>query len=185
VLHHRQRRQRGQVRAGSEAGEDMKNRRRKNRWIKGSSAVEFAIALPFFIMLVIGVIEFGWYFFVQHTLQYATREGMRLALVGRQLTDGSGNTLSREASIIQTIKKEASLAVKPEALMISIYTVDDSTFADPTSWESQQNAGSPGDYMRVRTRYNHKVFTPLIPYFFKADHFWIVAEGTYRNELYQ
>ena len=81
--------------------------------MKGSSAVEFALTLPVFIILVIGIIEFGWYFFVQHTLQYATREGMRLALVGRTLTDGSGNPMTREASIIQTIKEKASLAVKP------------------------------------------------------------------------
>ncbi len=54
--------------------------------------MEFALTLPIFIILVIGIIEFGWYFFVQHTLQYATREGMRLALVGRTLTDG-GTTL--------------------------------------------------------------------------------------------
>ena len=74
--------------------------------------MEFALALPIFIILVIGIIEFGWYFFVQHTLQYATREGMRLALVGRTLTVG-GTTLTREASIIKTIQDNAVLAVKP------------------------------------------------------------------------
>ena len=45
------------------------------------------MTLPIFIILFIGIIEFGWYFFVQHTMQYATREGMRLALVGRTITD--------------------------------------------------------------------------------------------------
>jgi hypothetical protein len=161
----------------------MNDRRNTARWRRGSSALEFAVALPFFVMLVICTIEFGWYFFVQHTLQYATREGMRLALVGRQLTDTAGNTMSREASIIRTIKEQASLAVKPDGVLVSIYPVKDD-FSDPTGWETQQDAGAPGDYMRVRTRYYHKVFTPLIPHFFKADHFWIVAEGTYRNELF-
>jgi hypothetical protein len=161
----------------------MKDRRKKNRRMKGSSVVEFAIALPIFIILVIGIIEFGWYFFVQHTLQYATREGMRLALVGRQLTDTSGNLMTREASIIQTIKEQASLAVKPETLLISIYPVK-TDFSDPTGWELQQDAGDPGEYMRVRTRYLHKVFTPLIPHFFSAGQFWIMAEGTYRNEQF-
>ena len=150
--------------------------------MKGSSAVEIAIALPLFLMLVIGIIEFGWYFFVQHTLQYATREGMRLALVGRTLTEG-GTPLTREASIIKTIREEASLAVNPGLLQISIYPVK-SDFSDPTSWETIQDAGDPGDYMRVRTRYDHKLFTPMIGMFFSGGHIGIVAEGTYRNELF-
>jgi Flp pilus assembly protein TadG len=157
------------------------NRKRRE---KGSSAVEFALAIPIFIILVIGIIEFGWYFFVQHTLQYATREGMRLALVGRQLTDTSGNLMTREASIIQTIREQASLAVDPGAVTISIFPVQ-ADFSDPTGWQSQQNAGDEGDYMRVRTRYDHKLFTPLIGTFFSGGHVMIVAEGTYRNELYK
>ena len=172
------------MRPGSEAGEHMKDRRRKKRWMMGSSVVEFAIALPVFFMLVIGLIEFGWYFFVQHTLQYATREGMRLALVGRQLTDGSGNTLSREASIIQTIKDNAMLPVIRDGLQVSIYPVNSSNFTDPTGWENQQSPGVAGDYMRVRSRYSHKFFTPLIGTFFSAGGITIKAEGTYRNEQF-
>ena len=33
-------------------------------------------------------------------------------------------------------------------------------------WEVQQDAGVPGDYMRVRTRHTYKFFTPLIGNFF-------------------
>ena len=93
---------------------------------RGNTAVEFALTLPIFIILVIGIIEFGWYFFVQHTMQYATREGMRLALVGRTIADPSnpGNNLSREASIIQTIKDNATLASNPRSVvLVSIYPV--------------------------------------------------------------
>ena len=86
--------------------------------MKGSSVVEFALTLPVFIILVVGIIEFGWCFFVQHLVQYATREGMRLAIVGRTLTN-----MSPEASIIYTIRQEASLAVNPDWVLISIYPV--------------------------------------------------------------
>jgi hypothetical protein len=149
---------------------------------KGSTAVEFALTLPIFIILVIGIIEFGWYFFVQHTLQYATREGMRLALVGRTLTVG-GTTLSREASIVKTIQDNVSVAVNPGLVSISIYPVS-SSYTDPTGWESQQDAGDPGEYMRVRSRYIHHFFTPLIGTFFSGGNITIQAEGTYRNELF-
>jgi len=150
---------------------------------RGNAAVEFALALPIFVILFIGIIEFGWYFFVQHTLQYATREGMRLALVGRTLNDSGGNPMTREASIIRTIRDNASLAVNPASVLVSIYPVN-ANFTDPSGWETQQDAGDPGDYMRVRSRYVHAFFTPLIGGFFGGGGITIQAEGTYRNELF-
>jgi Flp pilus assembly protein TadG len=163
----------------------MNRQRLIGRRNKGSTAVECAWALIIFIMLVIGIVEFGRYFFIQHTLQYATREGMRLALVGRQLTDPSGKTLSREASIIQTIKNDVAPAIDPATVSVSIYKVDPSTFTDPTGWQGTQSAGSGGDYMRVRSQYTHTFISPLLGKFFTGSNTVIIqAEGTYRNELF-
>jgi hypothetical protein len=149
---------------------------------RGNTAVEFALTLPIFIILFIGIIEFGWYFFVQHTIQYATREGMRLALVGRTLTEG-GTPLTREASIVKTVKDNAMLPVIRNGVLVSIYPVS-TGYTDPTGWETQQDAGDPGEYMRVRSRYVHTFFTPLIGGFFSGGGITIQAEGTYRNELF-
>ncbi len=154
---------------------------------RGNTAVEFALTLPIFIILFIGIIEFGWYFFVQHTLQYATREGMRLALVGRTIPDplNPGNNLSRAASIVQTIKDNAMLPVIRNSVQVSIFHVTTSfTDPDPIGWENAQDAGEPGWYMRVRSRYVHTFFTPLIGGFFSGGGITIQAEGTYRNELF-
>ena len=82
------------------------------------------VTLPIFFLLVIGIIEFGWYFFVQHTMQYATREGMRLALVGRTINGPGGQPLDRINSIIVTIKNNAAPAVNPAMVNVSIYKVD-------------------------------------------------------------
>jgi Flp pilus assembly protein TadG len=156
---------------------------RRNR---GNTIVEFALVLPIFILLVIGIVEFGYYFFVQHTLQYATREGMRLALVGRQLAGPGGTALSREASIIKTIQDNVAIAVKPTAVNIYIYPVN-STYQDPSNWQSYSvtpDAGDPGEYMRVRSTYVHKFFTPLIGQFITGGSMTIRAEGTYRNEMF-
>ena len=149
---------------------------------RGSTVVEFALTLLVFITLLVAIIEFGWLFFVQHTLQYATREGMRLALVGRTLTDASGNSMSREASIIYTIRQEASLAVNPDSILISIYPIDPNNFSDPANWQNTQTAGLSGAPMRVRTRVIHTFFTPLIRAFFPGGQLTIQAEGTYYNE---
>ena len=157
---------------------------RRTRDDKGTTVVEFALVLPIFLLLVFGIFDFGRYFFVEHTLQYATREGMRLALVGRTLTDEHGNPMSREASIIKTIKDNASMAVDPSTLSIYIFQIG-SDYTDPANWQNQPpNAGNPGSYMRVKTRYTYEFMTPLIGAFFTGGKSPVEAQGTYRNELF-
>jgi len=128
---------------------------------KGVTIVEFALVLPLLLVLIFTIIDFGLYFFAQHTVQFATREGVRLALVGRTLTDASGDPLSREGSIVKMITDKAAVAISPSALQISIYPVNPD-YSDPANWRNTQDAGMPGDYMRVRTRYEYRFITPLL-----------------------
>lgn len=155
------------------------------RCSRGQSTIEIALLLLPFLLLVLAVIEFGWYFLHQHTLQYATREGMRLALVGEQLLDQNGKTLTREASIIQTVKDHASQVMDPNHLSVWIFQVT-STYEDPDGWDTQSPiAGEPGQYMRVKVRHDHRFVTELIAGFFPdQSSFPMWAEGTYRNELF-
>jgi len=150
---------------------------------KGATAVEFALIMPIFFLLLFGIIDFGWYFFNQHTIQFATREGTRLALVGATLKDDQGNDLSREASIIKKIKDNAAMAVDPDALRISIYPVG-ADYSDPDDWDTTQDAGTGGDYMRVRVLYTYNFLTPFIGNFFPSGMNEIRAEALYRNELF-
>jgi Flp pilus assembly protein TadG len=150
---------------------------------KGATVVEFALVLPIFALLLFSTIEFGNYFFVQHTLQFATREGTRLALVGATLNDPKGNPMSRQASIIQTIKDHASLAVNPDALRINIFPVG-AGYTDPANWDKTTDPGVGGSYMRVRVQYTFNFLTPLIQQFFPAGQHVITAEALYRNELF-
>jgi Flp pilus assembly protein TadG len=46
---------------------------------RGSEALEAALLLPLMLGIVFGIIQFGWYFHVQHTIQGAAREGARVA----------------------------------------------------------------------------------------------------------
>ncbi len=150
---------------------------------KGATVVEFALVVPIFFLLLFSTIEFGNYFFVQHTVQFATREGTRLALVGGTLNDSKGNPMTRQASIIQTIKDNASIAVNPDALQISIFPVG-AGYTDPANWQKTTDPGSGGDYMRVRVQYTFNFLTPLIQQFFPSGQHTITAEALYRNELF-
>ena len=150
---------------------------------RGVTIIEFALVLPMLLVLIISVVDFGLYFFVQHSLQFATREGVRLALVGRTLTDQSGNQLNREASIIKKINDCASIAVNPSQLQISIYPVNPD-YSDPTDWATSQNAGSPGSYMRVKTRYYYKFITPMVSVLVPNGKILVQSQATYRNEFF-
>jgi Flp pilus assembly protein TadG len=51
------------------------------RWLRdrerGAAAVEFALVLPLLLTLVLGAIDWGWYFFVDQLVTNAAREGAR------------------------------------------------------------------------------------------------------------
>ena len=55
------------------------NRRIRNQ--KGVAMVEFAIVLPILIVLLFGIIEFGFYIYNQQMLTNAAREGARVGIV--------------------------------------------------------------------------------------------------------
>jgi len=154
---------------------------------RGNTTVEVSLLLLPFMILMFGIMEFGLYFFHQHTLQHATREGMRLALVGEVLLDENNDPLTREASIIETIREQAALAMDPNDVQIYIYKIGDN-YEDPVDWENLvANAGKPADYMRIRVEYDHEFLTPLLGDIFteNGDPVKLSAEATYRNELFE
>ena len=57
------------------------------RRAQGQGLVEFAILVPMFMLLLMGMLEFGLAFSHHQTLQYATREGAR---AGAALSNGGG-----------------------------------------------------------------------------------------------
>lgn len=53
------------------------NRRRRT----GSNAIEFALTVPLFVLIVTAIMEFGWMFFVRSTVIHAVRDGCRAGAV--------------------------------------------------------------------------------------------------------
>jgi len=150
---------------------------------QGATLVEFALILPILILFIFAIVDFGRYFFIQHTLQYATREGMRLALVGGTITREE-ELLDRTDSMRTIIREKASLAINPDDLQINIFEVNPD-FSDPDSWEEEtSDAGEPDAIMRVRTRYNLNFITPIIGSFFPENSILVQVQGTYRNEFF-
>ncbi len=158
---------------------------------KGHTVVELSLLIVPFMMVLLAVMEFGWFFLHQHSLQFAVREGMRLALVGEILNDDQGNPMTREDSIMQTVKEKAAWSMNPNDVLVQFAPLganyeDPDDFSDPSA---APNAGNPADYMRIQATYDHAFFSPLIGHLFDDDctdgcTIELMAQATYRNELF-
>jgi Flp pilus assembly protein TadG len=47
----------------------------------GAHAIEFALTIPLFVVLVAAIFEFGWMFFMRSTVIHAVRDGCRAGAV--------------------------------------------------------------------------------------------------------
>ena len=79
--------------------------------------VEFTILVPLFMVLLLGMLELGFAFNHQLTLQYATREGAR---IGADLVDGGGtgcpNGATVDPIIIEAVDRILTSSGSPVAL---------------------------------------------------------------------
>jgi Flp pilus assembly protein TadG len=55
---------------------DPSRRRRR-----GNAVLEAALVLPLLLSLTFGTVEYGYFFFLKHSMQGATREGCRVAIL--------------------------------------------------------------------------------------------------------
>ena len=79
--------------------------RRSRDHQRGQGMVEFAIIVPVFLLLLMGMLEFGFVFTHNLTLEYATREGAR---AGSTLSDGgldAPTCLAIDSNIIDAVTK--------------------------------------------------------------------------------
>lgn len=94
---------------------------------RGQSMVEFAISVPVFVMLLFGMLEFGFAFNHNMTLEYATREGAR---TGAALAKGTNsipcNQVDNEimASVQRVLKSPGSPVVLSRISEVRIYKAD-------------------------------------------------------------
>ena len=59
------------------------------RGAEGAQAVEFALVLPILLLLVLGIINFGYVFGQKLSLNQAVREGARMAVVDKAATNNT------------------------------------------------------------------------------------------------
>jgi len=128
--------------------------RQRHERARGQGVVEFAIILPAILILLLGVLEFGFAFDHHLTLEYATREGARtgaaLANGGNPPGCGAGQSPDRSfvdplivAAVERVLTSPGSPVAVEQVSRITIYRADATGNAtgDANVWDYAPGAG--------------------------------------------
>lgn len=83
-------------------------KRRKKKKESGQAVVEFAIVLPLFLLLVMGIIDFGWFFYNYTVFENSARNGARFACVEYTELGYDEVTKTLAANNVYSITKDAN-----------------------------------------------------------------------------
>lgn len=84
----------------------MKRFHTRNPDDRGASLIEFAILMPFLLLLLMGIIEFSWLFSQNLDVRHGAREGARLVAVNHPVGPVNPAPTSREPSQTDQIVTE-------------------------------------------------------------------------------
>lgn len=122
----------------------------------GQSLVEFALVLPFLILILMGTLDTGWMIYTNNALSNAAREGARVGITGKTDTE------------IKTRVKSTAVGVSLTDSNITI------THATPF--------GQPGT-VTVEIAYSYSPLTPVLGNMFgSGGTFTLRAKATMRVE---
>lgn len=115
----------------------MKLHKKSNPRERGASLVEFALIAPFLLLLLLGIVEFGYLFGQFNEVRHAAREGARYAAVSYPDLDGGG---IGDSDVIEAVC--GSINLPGSTISVTMSQVDSS---------GSDIGGSPdrGDYARV------------------------------------
>jgi Flp pilus assembly protein TadG len=144
---------------------------RRARGDHGTAMIEFALVAPLVMLIVFGIIEFGFAFSAQLELRSASREGGRLAAVdnGCAASTTCGTALAQRDALIAATRLKASGLATASSIKASVSCSSGACLS-----------AVPGDNVTVCLNYTLSSFTGL----FSAmlDNKVIASKATFRLE---
>jgi len=115
---------------------------------RGQSLVEFALIFPIFILIVVGIFDAGRAIYAFNTIQNASREAVRLAIVNQ-----NDNAIEAEA-----ISAAVGLGIQASDVVVTVLEGDFATGGSGTC------AASPdiGCVVEVAVNYTYTAATPVV-----------------------
>jgi Flp pilus assembly protein TadG len=123
---------------------------------RGASAVEFALVVPIFIMLVFGIISFGMLFAQELGLSNGARQAARFGVVDGRTCGQLATEARNAAQTLGMTSAQVNVQVKRGSTAATAATICGSSAAKPC-------AGSvAGDSLFVTTSFNSRLMIPLV-----------------------
>jgi Flp pilus assembly protein TadG len=117
---------------------------------RGQALVEFCLVVPIFLLLLSGVIDFGFLLFQRMSVINAAREGARAA------------AMVYDASTAVTVAQQTAVSAAAQGA-ISISTSSVSVVCTDKSGTNEScNVAKQGDSVRVTVSYTYHTFFPLL-----------------------
>jgi Flp pilus assembly protein TadG len=117
---------------------------------RGQALVEFCLVVPIFLLLLSGVIDFGFLLFQRMSVINAAREGARAA------------AMVYDATTAETVAKQAAVSAAAQgAIGISASSVTVACI-DKTGTGESCTVAKQGDSVRVTVSYTYHTFFPLL-----------------------
>lgn len=130
-------------------------RRRKRS--RGQSLVEFAVVLPVFLLILCGILDFGFALYSRMSVINAAREGARAASVAPDHTTIDSTAIARAVAAAQS----SGLTITNSD--VSVTCVATAPPPAPSSCDFNTQAGAlAGDSLRVTIDYSYKSFFPFL-----------------------
>ncbi len=117
---------------------------------RGAAIVEMALVLPLLLALLMGVLVYGQYFMLAHSVQQAANDGARAAIVGLDAADRRAVATRAVDRSLQVVGGTHSVAVSEttEAVTVAVtFTVP------PDSLLAIGDHPSPGNVIRSRATF--------------------------------
>ena len=149
----------------------------RRRGERGQSIVEFTLILPVFLLVLLGMLEYGSAYDHRTAMAYAVREGAR---VGASLGKGNSNTPASavDPAIVAAVQRGLTNPIlidnitsidiyragsdgKPMGSQINSYDKDGNLIGTAGWPASSRVPGLDGDSIGVRVRYDFHPITPL------------------------
>lgn len=121
----------------------------------GQTIVEFALLLPFLIMILLGIMEMGWYLYNNSAIDQAARRGSEQAAKEPPLRANTGK--ASDPCVVE-IRRQAQRNLGPIKLADPASAI---TISYPNSGEDRDL----GSEIQVQVRYQGQYLTPLASMF--------------------
>ena len=181
----------------------MKNRK-KAKEESGQAIVEFALVLPLFLLLVMGIIDFGWLFYNYIAVENSARNAARIACVEYMDTcydssqkrpistknfdptvvennDDDDAYTDQERDIVSTVSSSIPDSVNIESIKIT-YTYDDKYVEKNNSWTDYNVYDRSQGDVKVTVKGKIHVLTPVLGVMSDNMQKELTATSTYKVE---